>query len=57
MFSPQSIHTSNIIWSESITFRNICVIANTYIHTMTISKSRDHKFEGEWGAIQGRIIL
>lgn len=49
MVNPENIHTSNIIQTEQVIFRDI----SEYI--IIISEKRGHKFEREQGKIHGSI--
>ena len=55
MVSPENIHTSNIIQTEHIIFRNIFVYTYSYMHITTISEKRGHEFEREQGRVYGKI--
>lgn len=44
--SALKTHTSNIIWTQIVIFKNINVYKNTYMHIVTIEK-RGHEFEQE----------
>ena len=53
MVSPENIHTSNIIQTEQVIFRNIYVYTCTYIyteayhaymHAITINEKEGHEF-------------
>ena len=43
MVNPENIHTSNIIQTEQVIFRNIYVY--TYMCVMTINTKGSHEFE------------
>lgn len=49
MFSPENKHTSDIIHTEQLIFRNMSVQAHIHTHAVTSSERRGHEFEGEWG--------
>lgn len=49
MFSPENKHTSDIIHTEQLIFRNMSVQAYIYTHAVTSSERRGHESEGEWG--------
>jgi hypothetical protein len=51
-WSALKIHTSNIIRTKKIIFRNIYVY--TYIHIIIISEKRGHKFEREQAEVYGK---
>jgi hypothetical protein len=43
MFNPKNIHTSDIIWTQWVVFRNI--YTNKYMHAITTRENRSYEFE------------
>lgn len=39
MVSPENTHTSNNIWAQQATFRNMHIYANIYVHSITLMKT------------------
>lgn len=50
------MHTSIIIRTEWVIFRNMYVYAHTYVHEITISEKGGHKFEREQGGVYGQVL-
>lgn len=46
MASPESVHKSNIIWTQMVIFRKICAYRRT--HAIAVEEN-GHEFEGESG--------
>jgi hypothetical protein len=53
--SPGSIHTSNIIWTRQVIFRNIYVYTDTYMRALKTTGKKGHEWEGEQGGGDGRV--
>lgn len=47
MVIPENIHTSNIIWNNSL------YLVTSYMHAIT-KKKRGHEFAGEWEELHER---
>jgi hypothetical protein len=55
MASPEKMHTGNMMWTEQVVFRNICMNTNTQMHTITINENKSHEFEEERGVVCERV--
>ena len=61
MINPENIHTSNIILTEQIMFRNMYASVHTYIHVVTTEKEainlKESGEEGFGGRKRNRELL
>jgi hypothetical protein len=56
MFSYENILTGDIIYTEQLIFRNICIYTYTYMHAITMKKetmSLKENKEGIWETSEG----
>ena len=54
MVSPENIHTSNIIQTEPVIFRNMQLNTNTHTNTYLTTILKGHKYEREQGGVYRR---
>lgn len=54
IIKPENKHTSNIVWTQEVIFRNIYVYTCTHMKEIAVSEKGVHKGRSLWEDLKGR---